>query len=132
MFSASYTYVVRSRPPRGSTKKKAIANGEESSSPPVPVSPSWPPWVFSLSPGPISQTLAEQLSYLNYARPFKNPNYTKNASRRTKNLKNVLTQERERERAERERRRQEREENMDLDSESAPVSKEEEIPTCTS
>ena len=47
------------------------------------------------------QSLAEQLSYLQYPRPFKNPNYTKNANRRTKNLKAVLTQEREREKNER-------------------------------
>ncbi|KAG6336215.1 hypothetical protein ID866_2866 [Astraeus odoratus] len=58
----------------------------------------------------LEQTLAEQLSFLHSPRPFKNLSYTKNANRRTKNLKTVLTQERERERAERERRRQEKEE----------------------
>ncbi|KAF7800152.1 hypothetical protein EIP86_011398 [Pleurotus ostreatoroseus] len=88
------------RPPKGSGKKRAAAAIEsEPSTPPVP-------------------TLAEQLSYVHYARPFKNPHYTKNANRRTKNLKTVLTQERERERVERERRRQEREERMDVDGEA--------------
>ncbi|KAF9070708.1 hypothetical protein BDP27DRAFT_583662 [Rhodocollybia butyracea] len=52
-------------------------------------------------------SLAEQLSYLHFPRPFKNPAYTKNINRRAKNLKNVLGQERERERLERERRRME-------------------------
>jgi len=94
-------------PPRGSTKKKA--NGEEASN--------------------LVPTLAEQLSYLNNPRPFKNPHYTKNVNRRTKNLKNVLTQERERERAERERKRQEREENMAIDGETA---QEEDMPTYSS
>ena len=77
-----------------------------------------------------AQTLAEQLSYLHYPRPFKNPNYTKNVNRRTKNLKNVLTQERERERTERERKRQEREENMDVDGETSQNAQEEDLPTC--
>jgi INO80 complex subunit C len=71
------------------------------------------------------QSLAEQLSYLEAPRPFKNPNYAKKTSRRSKNLKAVLTQEREREKAERGRRRLERiEGGMDVDGE------EEEIPTC--
>ena len=78
------------------------------------------------------KTLAEQLSYLHNPRPFKNPNYTKNVNRRTKNLKAVLTQEREREKNERERRRQEREENMDVDGKQAEgVPPEEDMPTCT-
>ncbi len=80
------------------------------------------------------------LSYLNEPRPFKNPAYTKNANRRTKNLKTVLTQERERERLEREKRRAEKdEERMDVDSEEgakkstrSPSSDEEELPTCKS
>ena len=58
----------------------------------------------------FSKSFAESLSYLQYPRPFKNPEYTKGAQRRTRNLKAVLTQERERERVERERRRAEREE----------------------
>ena len=74
--------------------------------------------------------MAEQLSYVNHARPFKNPHYTKNVNRRTKNLKAVLTQERERERLEREKRRQEREEKMEVDGESAEVPLEEDLPTC--
>lgn len=73
-------------PPKGTTKKKAANDGSTTHTP----------------------TLAEQLSYLHSPRPFKNPNYTKNANRRTKNLKTVLGQERERERIERERRRQEK------------------------
>ena len=78
-----------------------------------------------------AQTLAEQLSYLQYARPFKNPNYTKNVNRRTKNLKAVLTQEREREKNERERRRQEKEENMDVDGEQpAEDPLEDDLHTC--
>ncbi|KAJ7083630.1 hypothetical protein B0H15DRAFT_850205 [Mycena belliarum] len=80
---------------------------------------------------PQLPSLAEQLSYLDNPRPFKNPNYAKKTGfRRSKNLKAVLTQERERERAERERRRVERLENgMDVDGEP-PI--EEEIPTYTS
>lgn len=72
------------------------------------------------------QSLAEQLSYLDAPRPFKNPNYAKKTFRRSKNLKAVLTQEREREKAERERRRLEKiESGMDVDGEQ-----EEEFPTC--
>jgi len=56
---------------------------------------------------------------LSAPRPFKNPAYTKNANRRTKNLKAVLGQERERERLERERRRAEREEAMEVDGATA-------------
>ncbi|KAJ3001791.1 hypothetical protein NUW54_g6210 [Trametes sanguinea] len=84
--------------------------------------------------GHASQTLAEQLSYLHNPRPFKNPNYTKNVNRRTKNLKAVLTQERERERTERERRRQEREENMDVDGEkkAEDMPLDEDMPTYAS
>ena len=77
------------------------------------------------------QSLAEQLSYLQYPRPFKNPNYTKNANRRTKNLKAVLTQEREREKNERERRRLEKEESMDVDGQPAQEDPlEDDLPTC--
>lgn len=72
---------------------------------------------------PHIPSLGEQLSYLHAPRPFKNPAYNKNVNRRTKNLKNVLGQERERERSERERRR---EEGMEVDGE------EEEMPTCES
>ncbi|KIK34339.1 hypothetical protein CY34DRAFT_647033 [Suillus luteus UH-Slu-Lm8-n1] len=80
-------------PPKGTTKKRAVNDGSTTHTP----------------------TLAEQLSYLHNPRPFKNPNYIKNANRRTKNLKTVLGQERERERVERERRRQERDSHaMDI------------------
>ncbi|CCL99894.1 uncharacterized protein FIBRA_01919 [Fibroporia radiculosa] len=65
-------------------------------------------------------------------RPFKNPNYMKNANRRTKNLKAVLAQERERERVERERRRLEKEENMDVDGEPGESTPDEEMPTYAS
>lgn len=117
-------------PPKGSTRKRAPVDGSATHTP----------------------TLAEQLSFLHYPRPFKNPNYTKNLNRRTKNLKTVLTQERERERAERERRRQEKEEQeriaddaMDVDIADNPnkeknsgssvsrlVVLDEDIPTYTS
>jgi INO80 complex subunit C len=64
-------------------------------------------------------------------RPFKNPEYTKNVNRRTKNLKNVLAAERERERVERERRRAEREERMQVDGEGeGGVQDEEDLPSC--
>lgn len=65
-------------------------------------------------------------------RPFKNPAYTKNASRRTKNLKAVLGQERERERLERERRRAEREEAMEVDGAAAAVGSMvgDDVPSC--
>jgi INO80 complex subunit C len=54
----------------------------------------------------------------------------KKSSRRSKNLKAVLTQERERERTEREKRRLEKIENEDgMDVDGEP-SIEEEIPTC--
>ncbi|KAG6864032.1 hypothetical protein C0991_000938 [Blastosporella zonata] len=61
---------------------------------------------------------------------FKNPEYTKNVNRRTKNVKNVLSQERERDRVDRERQRLEKLENdaMDVDGEAA----EEEMPSYTS
>jgi INO80 complex subunit C len=82
----------------------------------------------------LRQTLAEQHSYLHAPRPFKNPAYNKNANRRAKNLKNVLTQERERERADRERRRQEREARMDVDGDGSAGANadalEEDYPTC--
>ncbi|KAH7890302.1 YL1 nuclear protein C-terminal domain-containing protein [Phlebopus sp. FC_14] len=74
-------------PPKGATRKKAFNDSSTSHTP----------------------TLAETLSLLHIPRPFKNPSYTKNINRRTKNLKTVLGQERERERLERERRRGERE-----------------------
>lgn len=116
-------------PPKGSTRKKAPNDASAAHTP----------------------TLAEQLSFLHSPRPFKNPNYTKNFNRRTKNLKTVLTQERERERAERERKRQEREEQghaaddaMDVDNNAdkngngvrvggfSQVETEEDVPTYTS
>ncbi|CAK5262034.1 unnamed protein product [Mycena citricolor] len=82
--------------------------------------------LFSLS----DHSLAEQLSYLDNPRPFKNPNYAKKTARRSKNLKAVLTQERERERTEREKRRERLESNMDVDGK--PLEDEEEFPTYTS
>ncbi|EIN04710.1 hypothetical protein PUNSTDRAFT_76027 [Punctularia strigosozonata HHB-11173 SS5] len=96
-------------------------------------------YAFSCGRGPLSDTLktpSEQVSFLHFPRPFKNPEYTKNSNRRTKNLKTVLTQEKERERVERERRRAEKEQAMDVDHEGAPSSKEddepEDIPTYAS
>ncbi|KAH9963507.1 hypothetical protein BC827DRAFT_1192099, partial [Russula dissimulans] len=85
-------------PPKGSTRKKpsAAPSAEGTATPQIP-------------------TLAEQLSILSAPRPFKNSAYTKNASRRTKNVKAVLGQERERERLEREKRKAEREEAMEVD-----------------
>jgi len=95
-------------PPKGFQKKKPVAS-DGALTPQLP-------------------SLAEQLSYLEAPRPFKNPNFVKKSSRRSKNLKAVLTQEREREKAERERRRLEKiESGMDVDGEQ-----EEEIPTYTS
>ncbi|KAJ6475720.1 hypothetical protein C8R47DRAFT_1142231, partial [Mycena vitilis] len=93
-------------PPKGFQKKKINASDGAST--------------------PLLPSLAEQLSYLENPRPFKNPNYAKKTSRRSKNLKAVLTQERERERAEREKRRLEKiESGMEVDGDV-----EEEIPTC--
>ncbi|KAI0068516.1 hypothetical protein BV25DRAFT_1817359 [Artomyces pyxidatus] len=99
-------------PPKGSTRKKpsAVPSAEGSATPQVP-------------------SLAEQLSYLHLARPFKNPNYTKNTNRRTKNLKTVLGQERERERQERERRRGEKEQEMEVDGEAHEPTAEEDLPS---
>ncbi|KAK2463944.1 hypothetical protein APHAL10511_003995 [Amanita phalloides] len=74
------------RPPKGSGRKKAGAGSDGSATPHLP-------------------SLAEQLSYMHLARPFKNPNYTKNVNRRAKNLKAIISQEREREKADRELRR---------------------------
>ncbi|KIY50218.1 hypothetical protein FISHEDRAFT_39741, partial [Fistulina hepatica ATCC 64428] len=55
-------------------------------------------------------------------KPFKNPKYTKNINRRTRNLRAVLTQERERDRQEREKRRAEiQERGMDVDGEDIDV-----------
>ncbi|KII85461.1 hypothetical protein PLICRDRAFT_115824, partial [Plicaturopsis crispa FD-325 SS-3] len=66
-------------------------------------------------------------------RPFKNPDYAKNANRRTKNLRTVLVQERERERVERERIRLEKEEGMQVDGDAAAATvMEEDIPTYSS
>ncbi|KAI0297489.1 hypothetical protein B0F90DRAFT_888068 [Multifurca ochricompacta] len=99
-------------PPKGSTRKKpsAAPSTEGSATPQIP-------------------TLAEQLSILSAPRPFKNSNYTKNSSRRTKNLKAVLGQERERERVEREKRRTEREEAMEIDGAATSVMIEDDMPT---
>ncbi|KAN0138646.1 hypothetical protein V8E53_003634 [Lactarius tabidus] len=100
-------------PPKGSTRKKpsAAPSIEGTATPQIP-------------------TLAEQLSILSAPRSFKNAAYTKNASRRTKNLKTVLGQERERERLEREKRRKEREEAMEVDgpTSASPIA-EDDIPS---
>lgn len=77
-------------------------------------------------------SLVEQFSYMHLPRPFKNPHYTKNVNRRTKNLKAVLTHERDRERADRERRRQEKEDAMEVDGEPGDSTPEEEMPTYAS
>jgi len=109
-------YLQSPMPPKGGNKRKAgaLPSGDVSSVPQTP-------------------TLAESLSYLHYPRPFKNPMYSKNTNRRTKNLKTVLTQERERERTEREKRRAEKEDGMDVDGEARPTAEEEEeAPTYTS
>ena len=94
-----------------------------------------------------TQTLAEHLSLLHLPRPFKSTTYARNPTRRTKNLKNVLGQERERERAARERRRVAREEraamavdpggeamHVDGDGDTGETRDDEEddVPTCTS
>ncbi|KAI0041363.1 hypothetical protein FA95DRAFT_1584763 [Auriscalpium vulgare] len=96
-------------PPKGSSRKKGsnVPSAEGTATPQVP-------------------TLGEQMSILHSPRPFKNPAYTKNTNRRTKNLKAVLGQERERERLERERRRVEREEAMDVDANGAAERHEDE------
>ncbi|EIW75863.1 hypothetical protein CONPUDRAFT_169115 [Coniophora puteana RWD-64-598 SS2] len=94
-------------PPKGAAKKKAAAAQEAVAT--------------ATPPGEYEPTLSEQLSYLQYARPFKNPNYTKGVGRRTKILKTVLGQERERERQERERKRLEREEKEAGEGEAMDV-----------
>jgi len=101
-------------PPKGGNRKRVVVGSSEGA-----VTPHIP-------------TLSEQLSYLHLPRPFKNPNYSKNVNRRTKNLKTVLSQERERERLERERRRHERSEDMDVDGRDHSHAIEEEMPTYTS
>ncbi|TRM57376.1 hypothetical protein BD626DRAFT_412181, partial [Schizophyllum amplum] len=66
-------------------------------------------------------------------KPFKNPKYNKNASRRTKNIKAILNQERERDRVEQERLRVERleaAERMDVDGEPSAVT--DDVPTYSS
>jgi INO80 complex subunit C len=122
------------RPPKGGARRKAPAS-DGTATPHIPVC-SLDPSSSKLPPDSIGKTLAEQLSYLHSPRPFKNPNYMKNINRRTKNLKNVLAQERERERAERERRRLEKEERenakMEIDgAEDTKQDDEEEMPTCS-
>ncbi|KAF7303693.1 YL1-C domain-containing protein [Mycena indigotica] len=105
----------RGPPPKGSTKRKP-APSDGSATPQMP-------------------SLAEQLSFLDFPRPFKNPDYIRKGSKRAKHVKAVLTQEREREKAERERRRLEREqadgEGMEIDGEDNKE-EEEEFPTYTS
>ncbi|KIM21702.1 hypothetical protein M408DRAFT_302014 [Serendipita vermifera MAFF 305830] len=44
-------------------------------------------------------TLPEQLSFMHIPKPFKNPAYTKNATRRTQTLKTLLSREKERDKA---------------------------------
>ncbi|KAI0725299.1 hypothetical protein C8Q72DRAFT_853139 [Fomitopsis betulina] len=101
-------------PPKGYTKRKPLTVlSDDSPTPPV-------------------MSLAEQFSYNHYPRPFKNPEYTKNNNRRTKNLKAVLAQERERERVEREQRRNQREEQMDVDGAEQTHLPDEDMPTYSS
>lgn len=135
------------RPPKGGNKRKSFGvaasglNSEVASAPQTPVRLAVVDSSFlELTFQPILiKSLAESLSYLHAPRPFKNPNYTKNVNRRTKNLKTVLTNERERERAERERKRAEREEAMEVDgvpgangtaSKLDILEDDEEVPTC--
>ncbi|KAH9923855.1 uncharacterized protein B0H18DRAFT_1085611 [Fomitopsis serialis] len=68
------------------------------------------------SPTPPVVSLAEQFSYNHLPRPFKNPEYTKNTNRRTKNL----------------RRRQQREEQMDVDGVEKEYIPDEDMPTYSS
>src|SRR5258708_1050783 len=82
---------------------------------------------------PLTKSLSplSSFSILSGRGPSKNPAYTKNASRRTKNLKTVLGQERERERLEREKRRRVREEAMEVDNAtSASPIVVDDIPSC--
>ncbi|KAI5119538.1 hypothetical protein M0805_008524 [Coniferiporia weirii] len=65
---------------------------------------------MATSSAPQTPTLAETLSYLGHARPFRHAARPRGTARRTRNLRTVLLQERDRERVERERRRVEREE----------------------
>ncbi|KAJ8502883.1 hypothetical protein ONZ45_g11351 [Pleurotus djamor] len=118
---ANGAFVIAELPPKGAKKKAAAAQSPDGST------------------TPYTPSLSEQLSYLHEPRPFKNPNYTKNTNRRTKNLKAVLSQEKERERAARERRRQEKEEGMDVDEEAGESTgpkednvEEEDLPTYAS
>ena len=46
-----------------------------------------------------SQSLPEQLSFMHIPKPFKNPYYTKNQTRRTQTLKTLLAREKERDKA---------------------------------
>ncbi|THH04913.1 hypothetical protein EW145_g5177 [Phellinidium pouzarii] len=100
-------------PPKGSTKRKSNANSAAAASSSAGMST---PIEVST---PQTPTLAESLSYLGYARPFKRASHPKGANRRTRNLRTVLTQERERERIERDRRRLEREEAELLEAAAA-------------
>ncbi|GBE84536.1 Chromatin-remodeling complex subunit ies6 [Sparassis crispa] len=100
-------------PPKGFRRKGTAHNSDDSPTPPVP-------------------SLAEQFSYMNEPRPFKNPDYVKTPNRRAKTLKILLAQERERDRLDRERRRQEKEDNMDVDGEPSNATLEEDIPTYAS
>ncbi|KIJ56459.1 hypothetical protein M422DRAFT_199151 [Sphaerobolus stellatus SS14] len=78
---------------------------------------------------PQGPTLGEQLSYLHYLRPFKNPYYTKNVNRRTKGLKFVLAAERDKTRIEREKAK----EAMEVDEETKREgSADADMPTYTS
>ncbi|KAL1731302.1 YL1 nuclear protein C-terminal domain-containing protein [Schizophyllum commune] len=76
---------------------------------------------------PARASLGERLSFLHYPKPFKNPKYTKNSNRRTKNIKAILNQERERDKVELERLRAEK---MDVDGASPALA--EDIPTYAS
>jgi len=51
------------------------------------------------TPGPSNVLLPEQLSFMHIPKPFKNPYYTKNQTRRTQTLKTLLAREKERDKA---------------------------------
>ncbi|KAF6752056.1 hypothetical protein DFP72DRAFT_905977 [Ephemerocybe angulata] len=99
-------------PPKGSTKKK--------------------PGPSDGAATPQGPSLAEQLSYLHYPRPFKNPYYNKNVNRRAKNLKAVLGQERERDRVKREALRNSKAERAAQGVDGMDVEEEEEEPNYSS
>ena len=55
-----------------------------------------------------SQSLPEQLSFMHIPKPFKNPYYIKNQTRRTQTLKTLLAREKERDKAVRTERKEQK------------------------